>query len=251
MGLRGAILSYFLLLLICYTHKSLAIINQVPPSLDTSTSGNYIINNCQHVQHSDDVHRLLARFRLALEVIESDLEEGVSSTHGFRTFFKSNANLPIVKKVFRAMAQGQNLTTGKPPVLECVSPEIMTGVYKAVFRNLCTPPRIKRMHAASIVPEGTIILCPGFWEERDMPSEEDCTNVVGRRGKKRFSDHGGDLRNIRFSILVHELIHLYNPLDGVAKKAERYIAQECVELDGQESVTNAENWALYAACELF
>ena len=64
-------------------------------------------------------------------------------------------------------------------------------------------------------------------------------------------DSGWGLRDTKFAILVHELVHLYNPLDGAAKTAEKYWAQDCVDLGVQESVGNAENWALYAACKFF
>lgn len=125
----------------------------------------------------------------------------------------------------------------------------MTGAYKELYRMVCAPPGRKPSHAASIPHEGAVVLCPRFWNERDFPSVEDCTGVVGRRGNRRFVDSGRELSDTKFPILIHELIHLYNPLDGAAKKAEVYIAQDCVDLDGKESVSNAKNWALYAACK--
>ncbi|KAL8998119.1 MAG: hypothetical protein Q9169_002740 [Polycauliona sp. 2 TL-2023] len=246
--MRWTILTYFLLLLICYTCKSFAD-GSNSPSLDTSISGNYHINNCQHVEHSDDAHRLLGQFRRAVPFIISDLEKGTSSNHGFRTFFKSNVNIPIIKRVFTAMLQGTNSTVGKPPVLECMSAEIMPDELLGMYRSLCTPPRRGPTHAASLPSVGTIVICPRFWEERDRPHVGDCTGVVGRRASRKFADNGRDLRDTKFSILVHELSHLYNTLDGAAKSPEVYGAQGCVDLNARESVANAGNWALYAACE--
>ncbi|KAL8670185.1 MAG: hypothetical protein Q9168_005263 [Polycauliona sp. 1 TL-2023] len=239
----------YFLVLIYRPDQSFAAVHN-PTSLDTSTSGNYIINNCQRVHHSNDVHQLLARFRQSLPPILSDVEKGTSSSHGFRTFFKSNTNRPIVKNVFRAMLQGQNLTNGERPVIECLSPESMTGDLMPAYRAICTPPRRPPRHAVCLPPEGAIGLCPKFWEEAEFPTIEDCPSVVGRRGAKRFADSGSSLRDTRFAILIHELTHLYNPLDAATKRREVYDAQGCVDLDKSESVANVQNWALYATCEL-
>ncbi|KAI4219197.1 MAG: hypothetical protein L6R36_008500 [Xanthoria steineri] len=244
--MQRTILIYLLYLLAHYTHQSSAAISR-----DTSTSGNYIINNCRHVNHTTDLDHLLHRFRHAFHYILADLDKGTSSPHGFRAFFKSNTNLRLAKQVFQAIARGQNLTVGattKPPVLECASPAFRTGVYQEVYRMVCTPAGRKPSHAAGLPLDGTVILCPEFWkEERDFPGEEDCPVVEGRRRNRKFMDSGWGLRDTKFAILVHELVHLYNPLDAAAKTAEKYRAQDCVDLGVQESVGNAENWALYAA----
>ncbi|KAL8653603.1 MAG: hypothetical protein Q9210_002003 [Variospora velana] len=218
---------------------------------DSSVSGNYIINWCQRANRSDELHHLLTQFRHALHLVLSDLELGSGSPHGFRTYFKSNTNLAITNQVFRAMAVGQNLTgTQKQPVLECTSPEALTGAYLKTFQMLCTPPGRPQSHAVALPPQGTIVLCPYFWEFPDFPRVEDCPPVGGRRGRKKFLDSGAGLRDTKLGILIHELTHLYNPLDGASTRAEVYKAQECADLDKVESVANAENWAVYAACRL-
>ena len=59
----------------------------------------------------------------------------------------------------------------------------------------------------------------------------------------------------QFATLVHELVHLYSPFeeDGFG---ERYRIQDLVELDAEDSLRNAGNYAAYAAavgvgCERF
>lgn len=238
--MQWTIVIYIFHLLLSYTHAQ-----------DSSVSGNYVLNWCQRANRSHDLHRLLAQFRQAMHLVLSDLERGTASPHGFRTFFKSNTNLAITNQVFRAIAQGQNLTTtGKQPVLECTSPEALTDAELETFRMLCTPPGRGPSHAATAPLMGTIILCPEFWESPDFPGLEDCPAIVGRRGRKKFLGAGEALRNTRFAILVHELMHLYNPKDGASTTPEVYKIQECADLDKEESVANAENWAAYAACKL-
>lgn len=80
---------------------------------------------------------------------------------------------------------------------------------------------------------------------------DDCVGVTGRRGRRKFVDTGWALRETRFSVLIHELVHLYNPLDAASTTAEVYDIQPCADLDKKRSVGNAENWALYAACKLY
>ncbi|KAL8862179.1 MAG: hypothetical protein Q9178_001635 [Gyalolechia marmorata] len=244
--MQWTIFVYLVHLITWQTHQAHADGN-IPRAIDSSTSGNYTINHCQRVFRSTDVHQLLAQTRETIRLVLSDLKLGIASPHGFRTFFKSNTNLQTVNQVFRAIAQGENLSIGKPPKLECAAPEYYTGPELETYRTLCTPPGRTPSHATSIPPYGVIVLCPEFWEASDFPGEEACLNVVGRRGRRKFADSGAELRNTKLAILLHELVHLYNPLDGASTRAEVYDARECVALDKEASVANAENWALYAA----
>lgn len=237
--MQWTIVIYIFHLLLYYTYAR-----------DSSVSGNYVLNWCQRANRSDDLHRLLGQFRQAMQLVLSDVKLGTSSPHGFRTYFKSNTNLAITNQVFRAIVDGQNLTrTGKRPVVECASPEALTGSELENYRKFCEPPG-KVNDAAAVPSMGTIVLCPRFWDHPTFPGEEDCPAVIGRRGRKKFLDGGESLRETRFLILVHELMHLYNPQDFASGKPELYSVQECADLDKEESVANAENWAVYAACKL-
>ncbi|KAL8922962.1 MAG: hypothetical protein Q9172_003340 [Xanthocarpia lactea] len=194
---------------------------------DSSTSGNYTIKNCQRVFRDTDVHQLLAQSRETIRLVLSDLKLGIASPHGFRTFFKSNTNLQTVNQVFGAIAQGENIS-GKPPILECAAPEYYKGPELETYRKLCTPPGRKPSHATSLPTLGAIVLCPGFWETSDFPGEEACLDVVGRRGRRKFADSGVELRNTKLAILLHELVHLYNPLNAAMTTPEVYDARESV-----------------------
>ncbi|KAL8940802.1 MAG: hypothetical protein Q9216_002628 [Gyalolechia sp. 2 TL-2023] len=222
---------------------------------ERETGGNYIINNCQSIARSPQLHKFLPGFQQALQLVLSDLEFGTASQHGFSTFFKSNTNRPIVRHVFRAIANGTDLPTGKL-VIECASPELgYTEEQLQTFSYLCSPrpPSFKRIQATALVGLGTVVLCPAFWAFANFPEIDDCVAVAGRRGRKKFLGAGGTLSDTKFSVLLHEMLHLYNPLEGAegAGVGEVYDIQGCADLDKDKSVANAENWAYYANCELF
>ncbi|KAI4176944.1 MAG: hypothetical protein LQ343_000801 [Gyalolechia ehrenbergii] len=240
-------LAYFFYLITCHTQESLA--DRLPPQdRDQTTSGNYIIKNCERINRSQHLHQFLPEVWQGLQLVLSDLELGTASRHGFSTFFKSNINRPIARHVYRAIANGTDLPTGKP-IIECTSPDMgySEELYR-VFLWLCSPrpPSFKRNQAAAIVDQGTVILCPAFWDFVDFPGIDDCVSVGGRRGRKRFLDSGGTLVDTKYSVLLHELMHLYNPFDGANKTDEVYDIQGCADLDKIKSVANAENWAYYA-----
>lgn len=142
-------------------------------------------------------------------------------------------------------------TTQRPPIIECASPEGLSGQELQTYNMLCTAAGRKGPHAASLPLQGAIVLCPRFWEEPAFPGVDDCATVSGRRGQRRFLDSGWALRDTQFAILIHELIHLYNPSDDANTRPEVYDIRECAGLDKKLSVGNAENWAVYAACEFY
>ncbi|KAL9029320.1 MAG: hypothetical protein Q9196_002426 [Gyalolechia fulgens] len=240
-------LAYLFYLITCHPLESLA--EATPsPSRDQTTSGNYIIRNCERSHRSQQIHRFLPRVWQALQPVLSDLELGTASRHGFSTFFKSNANRPIARQVYRAIADGKDLPTGKP-VIECASPDVgYTEEQYRTFLLLCDPhpPLFQSKQAAAVVEHGTVVLCPTFWDSDDFPGIDDCVPIGGRRGRKRFLASGASLGNTKYSVLLHELMHLYNPLDGANRTDEVYDIQRCAELDADQSVANAENWAFYA-----
>ncbi|KAL8829307.1 MAG: hypothetical protein Q9170_006228 [Blastenia crenularia] len=240
----------FIYLLTLISHHPIITSSQQAPALnwDSTPSGNYLIKNCLRANHSTEIHAFLPKVWQNLQLVLADLDHGTASRHGFRTFFKSNTNLPLAKKVFRAIADGQNLETGKPAI-ECLSPENLPEDLMGTYRMLCVPARgMKAQQAAALPGFGVVAICPLFWKDAfaDFPENDDCIEVGGRRGRRRFLERGGALGDTRFSALVHELVHLYNPMDAASKVREVYDAQECVELDARRSVGNAENWAYYA-----
>ncbi|KAL9011590.1 MAG: hypothetical protein Q9173_003578 [Seirophora scorigena] len=246
--MQWMLLIYLVHLITCHAQASLAEVALHPRDIDTSITGNYLIRNCQRINHSTQLQQLIQQMLQALRLVLADLEQGTASRHGFHTFFRSNANIPVTRQVFRAMAAGRNVTAGKQPVIECASPAFYTPQQLQVFNQFCHPPGQVPPGAAALPLQGTVVLCPVFWElPVDVPSERHCAVVTGRRGRRQFVDDGHELRDSQLATLVHELVHVYNPLDGASKRAEVYDIRELSRLDKDLSVANAENWAVYAA----
>lgn len=245
--MHGFTIVYLLFLISYQVHDSTADKNTLRDR-DQTNSGNYIVGNCACMNESQGIYNLLPQVWQTLQLVLTDLELGTASPHGFSTFFKSNTNLPIVRQVYRAIADGKDLPTGRP-IIECACPDVVDheALYRA-FLYVCgpRPPSFKHHLASTLVDHGTVVLCPSFWAFKDFPDVDDCVPVAGRRGRKRFLDDGRSLGDTRFSVLVHELVHLYNPLDRANWTEEVYDIQRCGELDGEKSVANSQNWAFYA-----
>ena len=209
-----------------------------------------MISNCNRSGYSDDLRQLLPEIQQALRRNIIDLDSGTTSVHGFRTFFKSNSNVAIIKSVFQAIIAGANTNSGDRPIIECLNPEDMTEEDQIeVYNKFCRSARRGVVEAMDFPKTSLVVLCPRFWDHPRFPISDDCIDVNGRRGRAHFSERGLGLIHTRFSSLVHELVHLYNPLDAAYLKGEVYSAQECMALDADRSMENASNWALYAACK--
>lgn len=215
------------------------------------TNGNYSIFFCEKNINSAGIVDFLPQVRGALQFVLQDLENGIASRHGYRTFFKSNANLPHVKQVFQAIAEGQNLQSGKP-VIECLNPYTETPAHSSAFSTMCVPkPGHEMVRAAAFPPNGITVICPDFWTHPAFSEGADaCPLVTWTRRRRGFADEGRELTDTQFTRLVSELVRLYNPLNGLLEEDDVYGAQKCFELDVEKSVRNAGNWALYAACKL-
>ncbi|KAI4191169.1 MAG: hypothetical protein L6R41_000306 [Letrouitia leprolyta] len=250
--MHGITIVYLLFLISCQAHESDVADNiTFRDHGDQTNSGNYIVNNCACINRSKELQIFLPQVWQALQLVLTDLEHGTASRHGFSTFFKSNTNRPIARQVYRAIADGKDLPTGRP-IIECVCPDFSVDdepLFR-VFLYVCgpRPPSFQHHLASALVAHGTVVLCPAFWDFDTFPDVDDCVPVAGRRGRKRFLDSGRSLGDTRFSVLVHELIHLYNPLDRSANRTDEvYDIQQCAaDLDKDESVSNAQNWAYYA-----
>lgn len=160
--------------------------------------------------------------------------------HGFRAFFKTDANIPLIRNVLQAIAIGKNLTTGKP-MIECFTPNSPTYC----FACSVTPSQDLAATAAAFPEHGLVALCPLFWTLPTFPTLQSCPAVIGRRGHLHFADDGFAFVYTKFGTLLQELVHLYNPLDAGGE--EVYTAQASIELAARKCLGNAANWAFYAS----
>ena len=216
---------------------------------DLVYSGNYVITNCNASDQSTGVIQLLPRVSQALQLVLGDLKHGTTSRHGFPTFLKSNIHLPIIRNTLRAISDGEELKTGKTTI-ECSNPYDRTPGKLDMYNMACFERPQFPVVASAFPDHGLVVLCPDFWTLKAFPNIDDCPAVSGRRRHRKFVEYGSGLIYSQFASLLHELIHLYNPVDGGLELGEVYTAQDCTNLDSRKSIRNAGNWALYAAGEL-
>ena len=208
-------------------------------------SGNYMITDCEIAGWSTEILQLLPRVWQGLQLVLSDLEHGTASRHGVRTFLKTNDNAKAATKIFQAIADGRDLELGQP-VIGCLSPAFLTPTQESIYNMSCVDHPKLVVAAAAFPRHGLVALCPEFWTLEDFPVHDGCPAVGGRRGRREFEDLGLGLTRTKFAALLHELVHLYNPLEDF-ESPEEYSAEGCMELDAHRSIRNAGNLALYAA----
>ena len=92
------------------------------------------------------------------------------------------------------------------------------------------------------------MICPSFW---DMPAgltAASCPAVVNNRA----TPNDESLIRSMYGVVLHTLVNVYVPasLDyGNSVVREVINVQEAIELNATQSLVNANNYALYAACE--
>ena len=80
---------------------------------DRGQSGNYIMYLCGSGQSKFKASRLQALLPHVwqnLQGVLADVKLGTASKHGFRSFFKTNTNQPLVRSGFQSIAEGMSLT---------------------------------------------------------------------------------------------------------------------------------------------
>ncbi|KAL8672967.1 MAG: hypothetical protein Q9168_002600 [Polycauliona sp. 1 TL-2023] len=227
-----------------------------PPNGTPSPIGNYKIFHCEELKSSAGFPELFVQVRQVIKLVLQDPKYGTASQHGYRTFFKSNEHLHIVQSVFEDIAAGRRVR-GRPPTIHCLHPLGQAATPPSADSAICDPQQGHELVSARGWPaSGSLILCPDFWTHPAFPNgTEDCPLVAGRRGFQKFAveENGSALTDTQFGILIHELVRMYNPLDKELEEggpSDIDGAKECFELDKEQSIQNAANWVLYAACKL-
>ncbi|KAL8720151.1 MAG: hypothetical protein Q9225_002939 [Loekoesia sp. 1 TL-2023] len=229
---------------------------------DRVQSGNYAISLCGSAQPDSLASTLLTTLPYIWQQLQNvlvDVELGTASKHGFRSIFKSNKNKSFVRSVFHAIAEGGNITrkTGKPsdtflnPTIICLNPnsEIITN--NMFYDYFCVnDAAATRWTAASTEPDTNfVVLCPPFWHLRLGLTDDACPSVVGTRRRRRLEPNDDALMESKYAVLLHELVHLYNPFEPSAEVDidEKYLIQDLVDLDAAEALANAQSYTAYAA----
>ncbi|KAI4117723.1 MAG: hypothetical protein LQ345_002099 [Seirophora villosa] len=168
-------------------------------------------------------------------------------------FFKNPAHAPFLHRTFHAIATGALLpSTNLTPSVDCTAPG------RSVYDLFCFASHEQGGGpvAGTALPYHSLVaLCPGAFTFPAFPSRASCPRVVSvhHRGgtggsRQEFVDDGMNFTQTLFGVLLHELVHLYNPLDdGV--EGEVYTVKGCAELGRKKSLGNAANWVYFASGE--
>ena len=222
--------------------------------LDHTTSGSYQIRNCNAGQinsKASALQALLPQIYNNLQAVIADAELGNSSHHGFASFFYENKNIPYVQGVFKNIAAGDPLPLAGEG--RAINPLLRLGLPTIV----CLQPGYQEtagLHTGCIenpnVPAATsgnfVVLCPSFWDLENEPQPYQCPRVR----RNTLTPNDDSLVKNRESILIHELLHVYglNPnsrwQDG---DYEEYFVRDATDLDEEDGMKNAANYAYYYA----
>lgn len=82
-----------------------------------------------------------------------------------------------------------------------------------------------------------VILCPPFWGRPQLPTRDQCGTA--------HRAHSDEMIQSQYSILVHELAHLY--LKEPCLLPEVYMPEDCLALPPDLALRNPQNYALYFA----
>ena len=214
-------------------------------------SGNYRIRYCGKGPGSKaaQLQALLPKFWEQLQLVLADVKRGTASK-AYRAYFKSQDNATYVESIFQAIADGAlvhipvdgaptHFSSSSYPSLLCVDPSVpnVDSLLPACIHA-----------AAAIVPNREIvILCDHYWvqmKDRPLPVRSDCPRV---KHNKFFPDDYRVMYN-QFGTFVHELTHAYIRVWNAAN-TETYNPTDAVNLSAEDSLLNANNYALYASSE--
>ena len=215
---------------------------------DYATSGNYLIVFCNAntaASHAAHLQHLIPYMQANLQNLLTDVDRGTASP-AFRTFFKTNNNLEVVRQVFTDIINGspvlsigaQNVSRWSPPTIVCADAD---EPFLYHMRDWCNVPSRPVMNV--LQPAKDLSICPIFWTLPRVARKAACPWVAN--GK--LLTEPWNLRTTQYAVLVHELVHVYNRVDN---RHELYNLQDVADLNATRSLENAQNFASYAAGEL-
>lgn len=135
-----------------------------------------------------------------------------------------------------------------PPTIMCVNDgDPDTVAQQQTCRN---PIGYNRRVVASVEQgSGVVELCPLFFQQPRLSRKEACPTVDKVANRFELEDDGRDLGRNQYSVLVHEITHIYMGESGFAEDDEVYGLKGTVALNASASLRNAMNFAFYAAGE--
>lgn len=229
---------------------------------DATTSGKYQILLCGAGQPNSKAAKLQALLPLVrqnLQVAIQDAKKGTTSRHGYTAFFKSNTNQAAVTSVFQKMSAGDPVPVSADRAMRLgsltASPSFACmeegDGFTAHLYAECLARNTGTRFDALMTWDATelVMICPSFWTLPAGLTSPSCPAVVDNRA----TPNDEALIRSMYGTIVHMLANVYLPgsLDyGNSVVEQVNDVQDAIELNETESLVNANNYALYAACEL-
>lgn len=195
-------------------------------------TGNYLIYGCGY--STKEIKALLAQVHHHLQkAIDSIESAGPSGTEAYNAFFRG-VDPKIVTGVFRRIIAGSNILVNgqaQQPSIACLHPN------NPVLRphwNICEKSKMDAFHDESQY----VFLCPSALRLPTYPHSRNCVRANTKFNVQKLVVN-------QFTILIHELVHLY--LNRPNLKPEVYGVIRCLELPPEKSVANAANYHFYIA----
>ena len=195
------------------------------------TSGNYLIQYCGN--YAPIIQK-------ALQNTHASLQQAIASMDPTSPVYKAFLNgvdANDVKALFGQISAGANIELPNGhlarPTIVCINNH-MEPLWS----------ECKQGHRSASAAENTqwIFLCPIFWLVLlPAPLSFHCGSV----DSTSKSIEGPDMTQTQYTVLVHELVHLY--LGKAKLKPEVYHINDCLALPASQAAINPQNYALYAA----
>lgn len=230
------------------------VLGQVSSGPSKSMVNGYLLIGC-NVPHTRHLTTILSQMKSDVQSVIADVDHGTASRHGFRSFFKTDANVKNVRAVFESIANNYAIYAThpaivglRPPTILCYDGRATDAIDATHYRHNCgwEPGQVFATVAVSTHETASIALCGSFWHFPPGPTNDQCPLLTGNRQSRKL-DNNANLVENQYSLLIHELVHLYNPHDPPDDYVETYNIQDAVNLNSTESLENAANYAYYAS----
>ncbi|KAL8900392.1 MAG: hypothetical protein Q9207_005721, partial [Kuettlingeria erythrocarpa] len=230
----------------------LSLAAQAPPSLPFLQSRDYTIRDCGTL--ADQVASGLDLGKEPLGEAINAAKQGLSGSHGFRAFFKTNAAVGPVTKMLKdiqtlrpARGMRPNIFKAQYPEFICVTPET-----RSRYRLRLDPHVLCERNGEFgmwLRGEKYVFLCKKFFTDKISPvgpPTKFCPRVIDNM----FEPKGYLLADYQKYVLIHELVHFYlgrSSLGWTTNPKEKYRLNECVDMDPKNSLKNPMHWQYFVA----
>ncbi|KAI4206008.1 MAG: hypothetical protein LQ348_001130 [Seirophora lacunosa] len=234
------------------TTITLSFAAQVEPSFRLLQNKGHIIHDCD--TRTDQVSIALELGKEPLAAAIKVAKQGTSGSHGFRAFWKTDANVGPVTKMLQDVYSLRPARGMRPNPLRAQLPEFVCVKPDTFWRyNIGVDPYIKCEQTGffSMWLRGFkyVFICEKYFNMTMSPigpPAKYCVPVI----ENKFNGRGDLLGDYQKYILVHELVHFYlgrSSLGWSTNPKENYRMNQCVNMDPKNSLKNPMHYQYFLA----